>query len=72
MLQTIRKGAQGECLNARNGVVPALAVDQDAREIRDLGNPPAVVFALELDVEVHEWSGLARLAGTLMPESPAV
>jgi len=53
MLKAIGQDAQRERLNMGNGIVPALAVRHDARQIRDFGQPPAVVFPLDLYLETQ-------------------
>jgi len=53
MIEAVGKDAQGERLHMSNGLIPALCVGHDTGQVRDFGNPAAVVLALELDLEIH-------------------
>jgi hypothetical protein len=53
MLQALGDYAKCQCLDTRHGFIPVLAVTHDAGKRRHLGQPPAVVFAFELDREGH-------------------
>ena len=53
-----RQDAQGECLNFRDGVGLVGAVAEYARELGNLGDPPAIVLAFELNLERHEVIGV--------------
>ena len=55
--------AQGQCLHPRNGFVAILAVSQDAGQSWDFSEPPAILFALDLNRERH---------GGNVPSGPAV
>ena len=53
MIEAIRKDAKGERLDVSNGLIPTLPVGEDTGQVRDFGDPSAVVLALELDLEIH-------------------
>jgi hypothetical protein len=48
-LQPICKHAQCEDLDARDGILLCGSVRHDARHLGDVGDPPPVVFPLNLD-----------------------
>lgn len=47
-------------LDMSDGVFPRATVDHCARQQRDLGDPPAVLFALDLDYERHSTPRVPR------------
>lgn len=51
VLQSFRQHAQREGLDMSNGFGAGLAVAQSPRQRRDLGQPAAILFAVEFDVE---------------------
>ena len=51
MFQAFRDEAQGEGLDADDGLLAALPVRQNARELGNLGNPATVFLTLDLDGE---------------------
>ena len=53
MLKTLGNDAQRECLNSRDGFIAVLAVGQDAGQPGDFSEPPAIVFAFDLNGERH-------------------
>lgn len=63
MLQTFGNHAQGERLYAGDGFVSVLAVGHDAGQGGHLGEPAAIVFALDFNRERH---------GGNVPFGPAV
>lgn len=50
MLQALRDHPQSQRLDPHHSLVAVLAVAQDARQGRHLGQPAAVAFALQLDL----------------------
>src|SRR5258708_657466 len=55
MLESIRQHAKRERLRLVHRFVAALAVRQNARQVRSLAEPPPVVLALDLDRDfVHD------------------
>jgi hypothetical protein len=52
VLQPLGDDAQGESLNPRKGRLLGFAVRENARKLDDLGQPTAVVFPLDLDLNV--------------------
>ena len=63
MLEAIGEDPEGQGLNLRQRVASVLAVGQHPRELRHLGHPTTVVFALQLDLEVHDARQSRRLRG---------
>ena len=49
----IGKYSEGEHLHAVYGLFLRSTISQDSRNIGQLGNPAAVVFAIELDLKRH-------------------
>ena len=47
MIEAVGKDAQGERLDVSDGRIPALRVGHDTGQVRDFGDPPAVVLTLE-------------------------
>jgi len=54
MLQSLSQDAECERLNLRHGHTLTSAVAEHAREVRDFGDPAAVLLAFKLDLEGHE------------------
>ena len=52
--------AESEGLDFAASLVLGGAVDHDAGEGGDFGDPAAVVFLFEVDCEVHGWSDFMR------------
>jgi hypothetical protein len=63
MFETFGNHAEGECLNLRDGFIAVGPVTQDTSQVWDLGQPPAVALALELDGEVHPGNVASGPAG---------
>jgi len=53
VFQTVGQHAQRERFDLGQGIVARFAVSHTARQIRDVGEPPATHFALNLDFQVH-------------------
>ncbi len=53
MFEAFGDHAKGQSLHAGNGLVAVNAVAHDASQPRHLGQPAAVVFALDLDRKNH-------------------
>ena len=49
MFEAFGNHAEGEGLHTRDGLITVGTVAHDAGERGDFGQPPAIVFALELD-----------------------
>ena len=63
MLQPFRNDAERERLYASDGFITILAIGHDARQSGYLGEPTAVVFALNFNRERHSGN---------VPSGPAV
>lgn len=59
MFEALSQDPQRERLDLRNGLGLIAAVAQHTRKVRNLGDPPAILFAFEFDLEGH--------TGTLAP-----
>jgi len=53
VLETVSQNAECEGLDGPEGVLTRRAVGHDARQARDLCDPAAVLFLLQLDDELH-------------------
>ena len=53
VLETIGEDAKRESFRAGNGLIARLAIRENAGKVRHLGDPPAVLFALSLNREMH-------------------
>jgi hypothetical protein len=53
VLEPISKDAKGQGLSSCDRLVTRIAVRQDAWQIRHLGDPSAIFFALDIDGEIH-------------------
>ena len=53
IFETLSQYAEGENLCFGHGVIRRVAVRKDTRQLRYLRQPPAVIFALALDLEIH-------------------
>ena len=51
VVQSLGQNAQRKGLDVRDGVIPSGAVAEDAWKLRDLGNPPAILFTLKFHPE---------------------
>ena len=54
MLAAFGENAQGKGLYFGDGLSLIRAVAQHARKLGNLGNPPAILLAVQLDLESHE------------------
>jgi hypothetical protein len=63
MLQALGNHAEGQRLDAGDGLIPVLTIGHDARQRGYLGEPAAVVFALNFNRERHSGN---------VPSGPAV
>lgn len=71
MLKTLGDYPQRQCLHARDGLVPVLAVAHDAGQRRYLGEPPAVIFAGDFNRECHICNvPSGRLSNKAMDQTP--
>ena len=53
MVEAIRKDAKRQGLNMSHSFVPALPIGHHTWKLRNLGEPAAVVLAVNLDLEMH-------------------
>jgi hypothetical protein len=53
MLKSLGHDTERESLNSCLGFVPRGPIGENPRQIGDFADPPAVVFALELNLERH-------------------
>ncbi len=60
MFETLGQDTQGQRLHLRDSFGLVGSIAEHSREIGNLGNPPAILFAFELNLEGH--------IGTLAPE----
>jgi hypothetical protein len=72
VLKAIRQDSEGQRLNVGDRVVPARPVCVNPREFPNLGDPPAVVLALNLNLVVHTALTLKVLALNVMVRLAAV
>ena len=49
LFDALRQDPQSEHFCLRHGFVGCITVDKNARELRDLSNPPSVLFPLALE-----------------------
>lgn len=63
MLETLRQHAQRQCLHLCKRLRLVGPVAEDTRQIGNFGDPPPVLFALDLDLEGHK----GTLAPPLLP-----
>ena len=54
MIETVGYDAQSQCLGSVNGFGTCLPIHQNARKFRRLGQPAAIFFLFDLDVQAHE------------------
>ena len=57
MFKALGQDAQRYSLGARDRLIAALTVDQNAGKIGNLTDPPPILFPLELDCELHSVFG---------------
>lgn len=60
MFETLRQDTQGQRLHLRDSFGLVGSIAEHSREIGNLGDPPAILLAFELNLEGH--------IGTLAPE----
>ena len=60
MLEAVGEDAEGKRLGVGNRFVARCPVGEDALEVGDLGDPPAILFAIDFESEMH--AGLERWA----------
>ena len=53
MLEAVGEHAKGEGLDARNRLIPRLAIGQHARQVGHLRDPPAIRLELDLKRQCH-------------------
>ena len=53
MLQAVGENSEGQGLGFCRSLLERGAVSHHARELKDLGDPAAVFFLFNLDMEVH-------------------
>lgn len=63
MLEAIGQHAERESLGVGNRLIARGAIGQDALEVGDLGDPAAILFAVDFDGEVHADWGEGLVAG---------
>jgi hypothetical protein len=81
MFQTVGQNAEAKCLHFGDRVVPGLPIDEHARDLSDLGDPPSVFFVIQGDRQadssapcnhaIPSKNAIARSASTItiLPES---
>ena len=62
MLEAIREDTKRKRLGAGDGVIARLAIGKHAREIRNLRDPAAVLFAIDFKRKMH-----GSFGGNVMP-----
>ncbi len=78
MLEPIRQDSEGEGLGVSDRFVARRTIHQDALQVRDLSDPPAIFFAIYFDGEMHQgWCDRLVVGGTHLrcrnlAKSPAV
>jgi hypothetical protein len=63
MLKPIREDSKGEGLGVSDRFVARRAIYQDALQVRDLSDPPAIFFAIYFDGEMHQGWGDRLVVG---------
>lgn len=53
MLQLVGEHPQSQCLRCDKGSIAGRSVDQDSRQVHDLGDPAAVLFPVQFESQVH-------------------
>jgi hypothetical protein len=79
MLQLVGQHPQSQCLRCGKGFLTGRSVDQDSRQVNDLGDPAAVLFPVQFDSQMHvlrlahspHWSWVQRSYAKALYGSPS-